>query len=279
MELGMYSIELQRPNVEALFAAIREYGFTGVQFDFLSVCDEEMPAVIDSALTERIRKAAAENGVKIVSVNGTFNMIDPDSEKLADGLRRFEELAKHMHELDCNFVTLCTGSRNPNSMWRPHPDNETEAAWADLLVTMRAVLDIAEKYDLILGLETEPSNVMYTAEHCRRLMDTFDNTPRLKVIMDIANLFRPGMAHVENMRPTMRHAFDLLGKDVALAHGKDVLEGDLTQFTYAGNGIVDFSYFKELLEEIDYPGCLVLHGIKDEAFFPQALENMHRIFG
>lgn len=279
MELGMYSIELQRPTVEALFAAIREYGFTGVQFDFLSVCDEEMPAEIDSALTERIRNAAAENGVQIVSVNGTFNMIDPDPEKRADGLRRFAELAKHMHELDSNFVTLCTGSRNPNHMWRPHPDNETEEAWDDLIVTMRAALEIAEKYDLILGLETEPSNVMNTAERCRRLMDTFDNTPRLKVIMDIANLFRPGMAHVENMRPTMRHAFDLLGKDVGLAHGKDVLDGDLTQFTYAGNGIVDFAYFKELLAEIGYNGCLVLHGIKDEAYFPEAIRNVRRVFG
>ena len=71
MELGMYSIELQRESIEALFEAIRSYGFTHTQFDFLSVCDEEMPQTIDSALCERISRAAAANGVEIVSVNGT----------------------------------------------------------------------------------------------------------------------------------------------------------------------------------------------------------------
>ncbi|MBO5254162.1 MAG: sugar phosphate isomerase/epimerase [Clostridia bacterium] len=279
MELGMYSIELRRPSIETLFEAISSYGFKHVQFDFLSVCDEEMPRHIDSSLTARIRKAADNNGVNIVSVNGTFNMIDPDPDKRSDGLRRFEELAKHMHELDCRFVTLCTGSRSTESMWRGHPDNQTEAAWNDLLSTMRSVLDIAERYDLILGLETEPNNVMNTAELCRKLIESFNNTPRLQVIMDIANLFRPGMAHKENVRPTMRHAFDLLGDRVYLAHGKDIMESDSVRPTYAGNGIVDFAYFKELLEEIEYPGCLLLHGLHNESEFPEAPSFIHGIFG
>ena len=55
MELGMYSIELHRPTVESLFEAIKSYGFTNVQFDFLSVCDEEMPRNIESDLAKRIR--------------------------------------------------------------------------------------------------------------------------------------------------------------------------------------------------------------------------------
>ena len=279
MELGMYSIELQRESIESLFEAIRSYGFTHTQFDFLSVCDEEMPQTIDSALCERISRAAAANGVEIVSVNGTFNMIHPDPVVRADGLSRFEELAKHMHELNCRFVTLCTGSRNLDSMWRGHPENQSDSAWEDLLVTMRAALDIAERYDLVLGLETEPNNVMNTAELCRKLIEAFDNTPRLQVIMDIANLFRPGMAHPENVRPTMRHAFDLLGDRVYLAHGKDIMESDSVRPTFAGNGIVDFTYFKELLEEIQYPGCLLLHGLHEESEFPKALTYIHGIFG
>lgn len=278
MELGMYSIELHRPTVESLFEAIKSYGFTNVQFDFLSVCDEEMPRNIESDLAKRIRDAADSNGVKIVSVNGTFNMIDPDPEIRADGLLRFEELARHMHELGCRFVTLCTGSRSKESMWRYHPDNQTEEAWLDLLSTMRLVLDIAEKYDLILGLETEPNNVMNTAELCRKLIEHFDNTPRLQVIMDIANLFRPGMAHPENVQPTMRYAFDLLSDRVYLAHGKDIMESDEVHCTYAGNGIVDFKYFRELLENIGYSGCMLIHGLHAEEEFPKALKFIREIF-
>jgi len=277
MELGMYSVELKRNSIEELFAAVRGYGFTAMQFDYESVCDEEMPLCIDSDTTARILAAAKANGVKIVSVNGTFNMIDPDPEKREDGIRRFEELAKHMHELECNFVTLCTGSRSEQGMWRMHPDSQSDEAWADLLTTMEKVLAIAEKYDLILGLETEPNNAMNTPERCRALIDHF-GTERLMVIMDIANLFRPGMAKKENVRPVMRHAFDLLGKDVHLAHGKDILAGEGVACTYAGNGIVDFAYFKELLEEIDYKGCLLLHGLHAEAEFPKATQFIRGIF-
>ena len=278
MELGMYSVELQRNSIEELFAAVRGYGFTAMQFDYLSVCDEETPLHIDSAVTARVLNAAKANSVKIVSVNGTFNMIDPDPAKREDGIRRFEELAKHMHELECNFVTLCTGSRSAESMWRMHPDSLSDDAWADLLETTAKLLEIAEKYDLILGLETEPNNAMNTPERCRALMDHF-GTKRLQVIMDIANLFRPGMAKKENVRGVMRHAFDLLGKDVYLAHGKDIMESDGIACTYAGNGIVDFAYFKELLDEIGYEGCMLLHGLHDEEEFPKATQYVRGVIG
>ena len=33
MELGMYSVELKRNSIEELFAAVRGYGFTAMQFD------------------------------------------------------------------------------------------------------------------------------------------------------------------------------------------------------------------------------------------------------
>ena len=277
MELGMYSVELKRNSVEELFAAVREYGFTGMQFDYASVYEDEMPLHIESEMTARILAAAKANGVKIVSVNGTFNMIDPDPIKREDGICRFEELAKHMHELECDFVTLCTGSRSSESMWRMHPDSQSEEAWTDLLDTTAKVLEIAEKYDLILGLETEPNNAMNTPERCRALMDHF-GAKRLQVIMDIANLFRPGMAKKENVREVMRHAFDLLGGDVHLAHGKDIMESDGIACTYAGNGIVDFAYFRELLAGIDYKGCLLLHGLHDEAEFPKAVQFIRTIF-
>ncbi len=278
MELGMYTLELSRPTVEALFRDIRGYGFTQVQFDFLSVAGEQMPASIDEALIRRIRGAADESGVKIVAVNGTFNMIHPDPLAREDGILRFGELARHMKALGCDLVTLCTGSRDPVNMWRWHEDNAGERAWDDLMESMRRVLAIAEAHDLTLGLEPEASNCMNTAERCRRLLDVFGSA-RLKVIMDIANLFQKGQARPENVRPVMRNAFDLLGGHIALAHGKDIREGEGLHFTHAGGGIVDFPYFKELLDECGYRGCMLLHGIKREEEFSQSVEFVRRAMG
>ena len=233
MELGMYTIELSRPTVEALFRDIRGYGFTQVQFDFRSVTDEQMPAVISDDLIKNIREAADANGVGIAAVNGTFNMIHPDPLVRADGLRRFEALAPHVKALGCSLVTLCTGSRNPDNMWRWDEANDEESAWNDLLVVLRSVIGIAEEYDLHLGLETEASNCMNTIEKCRRILDAF-GSPRLKVIMDIANIFQRGQAHRGEVRPIMRGAFELLGEHIALAHGKDIREGRASNLPMQG---------------------------------------------
>jgi sugar phosphate isomerase/epimerase len=264
--------------VEALFRDIRGYGFTQVQFDLFSVLDEEMPAAIPDEVIRRIRIAADESGVGIAAVNGTFNMIHPDPAVRADGIRRFEALARHMKALSCNLITLCTGSRNPDNMWRWDDANSSQSAWDDLTVTLRSILRIAEAFDLFLGLEPEASNCVNTEDRCRRLIDQFQS-PRLKVVMDAANLFQEGQARRENVRPILRHAFDRLGGHIALAHGKDILEGEGLRFTSAGNGIVDFPCFKELLDASGYRGCMLLHGIKREEEFPGSVEFLRRALG
>jgi sugar phosphate isomerase/epimerase len=54
-----------------------------------------------------------------------------------------------------DVVTVCTGSRDPESMWRKHPDNDTPEAWADLLVQIERAVQLAEEYGVTLGVEPE----------------------------------------------------------------------------------------------------------------------------
>lgn len=270
MKLGMYSIEIQRPTTKGLFAAIKEAGFSQVQFDFSSVCDEQMPLRIEPGLLADVSSQAERHGVEITAVNGTFNMIHPDKAERESGYARFATVAAASRDLNCDFVTLCTGSRNTKSMWAWHEDNLAPSAWEDLLKSMEKVLEQAERYDLVLGIECEPSNSVNSPEKARELMDIFQ-TPRLKIIMDIANLFQVGQARQENVRPIMDHAFELLGKDIYIAHGKDIKAGDGLQYTHAGNGIVDFAYFLDKLDQVGYPGGMILHGIKHERDFPESV--------
>lgn len=270
MKLGMYSIEIRRPTTEGLFSAIRDAGFSQVQFDFSSVCDEQMPLNIERGLVGDVRRTADRYGVEIAAVNGTFNMIHPDKAEREDGYNRFATVAAACRELDCEFVTLCTGSRNATNMWAWHDGNLEPSAWDDLLVSTEKVLEQAERYDLVLGIECEPNNCVNSAEKARGLLDTF-RSPRLKIIMDIANLFQKGEARRENVRSIMDKAFDLLGNDIYLAHGKDIKQGDGLDYTYAGNGIVDFDYFLDKLEQVGYRGGMILHGIKDERYFPDSV--------
>ena len=61
MKIGMYSVEIKRPSVSELFHAIREKGFVEVQFDFASVCAEQMPPSMEPGLLQAVSAAAREN--------------------------------------------------------------------------------------------------------------------------------------------------------------------------------------------------------------------------
>ena len=151
----MYSIEIERPTTKELFEAAAGYGFTKMQFDFSSVCDEQMPETIERSLLQEIREAADRTGIEIVAVNGTFNMIHPDKQVRLDGLKRLETIARSCKTLGCSIITLCTGSRNVENMWSRHEDNDKPQAMEDLMGTMGKALEIARKYDLVLGIECE----------------------------------------------------------------------------------------------------------------------------
>lgn len=265
--LGMFSPEIQRDTVGRLFDAAKVYGFGAIQFDFLSVCGEEMPARIPSSVVEEIRHAADCRGLEICAVNGTFNMIHPSPDAVERGIERFEEIARACAGLGCGLITLCTGTRSTEHMWKPHPGNDAPDAWRDLLHTMERLLALADQYDLTLGVETEASNVVNTPERARLLLDTLKSR-RLKIIFDPANLFHPGTACAEKAADIVEHAFDLLKEDIVLAHAKDIRTGEEIAFTSAGRGIVPFRRFLELLDSIGYAGPVVAHGIHDEAEFP-----------
>ena len=263
----MFSPEIQRDTIGRLFDAAKIYGFDAVQFDFLSVCEEEMPGAISPSLVRDIRRAAEHRGITICAVNGTFNMIHPDPDVVACGIKRFEQIASASAGLGCSLITLCTGTRNTEHMWKPHPDNDAPEAWQDLLRTMEKLLSLAERYDLTLGVETEASNVVNTPERARLLLDTVKNR-RLKIIFDPANLFHPGTASPEKAVDIVEHAFSLLKDDIVLAHAKDIRAGDGITFTSAGRGIVPFERFFALLDSIGYTGPVVAHGIHNETEFP-----------
>ncbi len=273
MKIGAFSPEIRLKTVEAVFEEASRMGFTQMQYDFATSHGEEMPADFHPGELERIASAGRLYGIEILAVNGTFNMIDTDLASRKEHIKRFERIAFACRAFGCGIVTLCTGSRSKKSMWAWDPDTSSEAAWSDLIETTRQILPFAEQYDICLGVETEASNVVCTLERTRRYLDEI-GSPRLKVIMDCANLFPAGTAKVENVKPTIRKAFDLLGRDIILAHGKDVFASETIRFTFPGNGIVDYDFYFNLLKEYHYDKGLILHGIHGEEEFEPAIRVM-----
>src|SRR5262249_33377520 len=195
----------------------------------------------------------------LAAVSGTFNMIDPVRERRDVGMRRLGQLAGACTLLGTKIITLCTGTRAPDDMWRGHPANGRPDAWADLLAAMEQALAIAEEHDLWLAVEPETANVVDSPAQAARPLDGL-RSPRLKIIIDPANLF-----HVEDLprqRTILDAAFDLLGPDIVLAHAKDVRVVDgAVHHVAAGTGVLDYAHYLALLRQVPVP--LIVHGLAE----------------
>lgn len=282
MRCGVCSTDFESAShplyaADVLFDRMHRLGFASVQFAFSSVSEcgfvptgsIEIPAEIPASALAAIQAASARTGIPIAAVNGTFNMAHPDPDVRKEGIRRFPILCEAAKTLGAAYVTLCSGTRNPDDLWGPSADNDTPAAWEDMRDTVARCVGIAEKAGVTLAIESEASNIISTPEKARRIMDEVGSA-HLKMILDCANLFHAGHAHKDEVRATLERAFACYGHDIVIAHGKDIREGDGIDFCATGRGIVDFAYTARLLREYGFSGDMFLHGIYDEAVMPEA---------
>lgn len=261
MRLGIFAKTFDRPGLEQTLDAVQNSGFGVIQFNLSSAGLPTLPDKADLEKAERIRLACARRNITIAAVSGTFNMVHPDPAQLRRDIGRFRNLAAMCPAMGASVITLCTGSRNPDDMWRSHPDNGSTESWRTLVKTMRELLEIAEQYDVKLAFEPEPANVASDAAKGRALLDAL-NSRRLFVVMDAANLFDP--LNREPHGRTIEHAMKLLGERVIIAHAKDYTVKDRVRFCAAGKGDLDYGAYIRHLRAAGYGGPLILHGLREE---------------
>lgn len=260
MRIGIFTTVFERATLAERLDAVCAHGLDCVQFDLSCAGAASLPDRIDSALSDHIRNAFSTHGITMSAVNGTFNMIHPDLNARREGLRRLRVLALACEPLGTSIITLCTGTRDPQSMWRRHPGNDAPDAWGDLLHVMEEALTLTEETGVTLAFEPEVSNVVDSARKGRLLLDTL-RSPRLKVVMDGANIFHAG--ELPHMRAILTEAIDLLGPDIVIAHAKDLSHDGEAGNLAAGTGLLDYPLYLSLLQRTGFTGPLLLHGLTE----------------
>ncbi len=260
MPIGIFTKVFERDTLAKRLDAVVAQGVDCVQFDLSCSGVDAMPDRIDPALCAGIRSDFSTHGITMSAVNGTFNMIHPELGVRREGIRRLRELALACRSLGTSVITLCTGTRDRQSMWRRHPDNDAPEAWDDLLHAMEEALSVTEQTGVTLAFEPEVSNVVDSARKGRLLLDTM-RSPRLKVVMDGANIFHSG--ELPHMRAILEEAFDLLGPDVVIAHAKDLSQDGEAGNLAAGTGLLDYPLYLALLQRAGFTGPLILHGLTE----------------
>ena len=260
MQIGIMSGTFARATLKEALDAVADHGMNCVQFNLSSAGVTEMPTHIDSELCDKICEEMGARNITMTALGGTYNMIHPDVQRRDDGLRKLRVLASACEKLGTSVITLCTGSRDPDNMWRQHPDNDTPEAWEDLVVSMRQAIEIAEEYQVTLAFEPEVANVVDSAVKARRIIDQI-GSPYLKVVMDGANIFHTG--ELPRMREILDEAFALLGEHIAFAHAKDLDHDGEAGHLAAGKGLLDYDQYLSLLNDVDTDMPIVLHGLSE----------------
>ena len=267
MQIGIFTRTFIRPTLDATLDAVVAHGIHAVQFNMECAGLPSMPDAIALSLAREIRDAHAARGITMAAVSGTFNMIHPDLTQRRDGLRRLGVLAGACQALGTGIITLSTGTRDPDNMWRRHPDNDTPDAWQDMIASMRAAVQFADEHDVTLAFEPEIANVVDSAVKARRLLDEI-GSPRLKVVLDGANLFHAG--ELPRMAEILEESVTLLGSDIVLAHAKDLSHDGEAGHEAAGTGLLDYDRYLSLLRGVGFDGALILHSLT-EAQVPDAV--------
>ena len=261
--LGLLSREFPSDSLNSNLEAIAATGARAVQFDLASAVGDTFPAELSEATLQVVNRGFSDRQLILAALSGTYNMIDPDPRARAVGAEGLNRVIAWAPRLGTDVVTLCTGSRDPNSMWQRHPGNDTPEAWADLLVQIEKAVRAAEEYGVALGVETEIGNTINTVSKARRLLDEV-KSPRLKIVMDGANIFQGGQ--LPKMREVLDEAFELLGPDIVLAHAKDLDKDGEAGHVAAGRGRLDYPYYMDLMQKSGFAGSIILHALKpDEA--------------
>ena len=261
MQLGIFAKTFDRPNVASCLQAVADAGIPAAQFN-LSVAG--LPTIPDEPVPDdvvhAIRAGADQAGVALAAISGTFNAAHPDPAHRQTYLDRFPHLCAAASDLQIDIITLSSGSRDPDDMWRWHPDNTTAQAWADSRTTLQALAALAEDFGLTLAVEPEHSNVVATAEQAIMMLDQVAS-PALKIVYDAANLLDPDDYDPTIAADAITRDIATLGPHIALAHAKELIAHRAP--AAPGAGMLPWPLIVQTLHKAGFDGTLVTHGLPE----------------
>ena len=256
MQVGVFAKSFEGDHPATVLAASRDAGFSTVQYNMACSGLGSLPEAISEDAAREVQEASAGTGIGIAAISATYNMTDPDPERLAAGRRAFIAICERAPGMGCHIVTVCSGSKDAHDKWRRHPSNDDPQSWTEMCREFDIICDHADRHGVMVGVEPEPANIVSNAMRAADLLAAFPGGP-IRMVLDPANL-------IEDVAPdsherTIDEALDRLGSMTVLAHAKDRYAGGTV--APAGDGVVDWPHFLRGLKDCGFDGPLIAHGM------------------
>lgn len=191
--------------------------------------------------SEKVYPRLEKNNIKVSSLGSPVGKIFIDDEKgFNEQLIVLEELCRIAQALDCRYIRIFSFYIR---------EGEHGKYGDEVIRKLKKLVEIAEKYNIILIHENEKDIYGDIAERCREIMEKV-NSPYLKCAFDFANFVQCG-------EDTLK-AYGLLKENIAYVHIKDANYSD-SQNVVCGTGEGKIrEILKDLIIGRKYSGFLTL---------------------
>lgn len=258
--LGIFARTFRRDTPAEVAAAVARAGYPLVHWNFAAIGRSTLAAEVDDVQVHQVREAFDAAGARIPSVSGTFNVVHPDADLRAAQTHQAVRLIGLVPALGADVVTLCTGTRDPENMWRAHPRNTDPSAWSDLRRTLDPLLEAAREAGVRLGVEPELANVVRDAPAAARLLTELGADAPIGIVLDPANLLTSET--IARQDEILGEAIDLLGDRVVGTQAKDVVDSG---YSAAGAGLMNYRGVFAQLARIAPVPVIVQDASEDDA--------------
>jgi sugar phosphate isomerase/epimerase len=235
----------RRIAADGFHSVVLEYAFADVKFD---------PWAPDWDKARLITSTLAKLNLKIVGLYGYYNVVDPDLARRQRGEQRMQVLIENWKQFGCPVISTETGTFNDKSEWLESPENATESGYQACRAALERLTKAAKKTGAVISIETYWRNVIDSIARAERVLR---DVPGLKLVMDPCNFYRK--EDLSRMDPMLEEMFRLLGKQIVLAHAKDVkAAADGTDLPASGKGVLDYPLYLRLLAGLNRELPLVI---------------------
>ncbi len=262
MRFGGLIFKQWRTPEEWAEAAI-EAGYSAVYFPVDHTAEQR---VIDG-----YKKAAEEADLVISEIGVWNNTLERDPEKREAAIQRAIHQLELADYVGANCCVNIAGSYS--EQWDgPHPDNFTERAFEDIVLTTQRIIDAVRPQHTAYSLEPMPWMYPDSADSYLRLIKEIDRVG-FAAHLDPVNVMCSPQRYYRNGE-VIREWFDKLGPSIRSCHAKDItLSGKLTVHLdecRPGLGALDYRTYLECMSKLDNNVCLMLEHMTEAEDYIEA---------
>jgi L-ribulose-5-phosphate 3-epimerase len=256
MNLGIRAHDVGTLSVEELPKQVAEKGLSGVQLALAKALDgvNSQLGALSPGFAKYVGNSFAKNNVQIAVLGCYFNPVEPDLDSRRRGIERFKEHIRYARDFGCSIVATETGSLNADYSF--HPDNHTEKGFQMILESVKELVEEAEKFGVIVGVEAVTKYTIYDPKSMKRLLDAIPSN-NIQVVFDPVNML--DINNYERQDEIIKEAFELFGDRMVILHAKDfaIENGQIKQIP-AGKGQLNYELvLKELKARKPYINVLM----------------------